>query len=102
MEQVASEQGKSFKPKHLVPLFALTEAVTRIRCRLLGILIGLGFASSVASTYVIDRYKSSQQELLVVVQQLQQSTDQVSWSYGHGTPRFALPLRQSIRHSTMS
>ncbi|CAO3666264.1 unnamed protein product [Umbelopsis ramanniana] len=46
------------------------------RAGLLGILIGLGFASSVASTYVIDRYKSSQQKLLVAVQQLQQSTDQ--------------------------
>jgi hypothetical protein len=57
--------------------------VTPYRCRLLGILIGLGVASSVASTYVIDRYKASQQELLVAVQQLQQSTDQVSWSYGH-------------------
>lgn len=28
MEQVALEQGKSFKRKYLVPLFALTEAVT--------------------------------------------------------------------------
>ncbi|KAI9286620.1 hypothetical protein BC943DRAFT_227086 [Umbelopsis sp. AD052] len=47
-----------------------------LRAGLLGIIIGLGLASSVASTYVIDRYKYSQQQLLVAVQQLQLSTDQ--------------------------
>jgi hypothetical protein len=45
--------------------------------RLLGLLIGLGLAGSIANTYVIDQYKESQQKLLVTITQLQQLTDQV-------------------------
>jgi hypothetical protein len=45
--------------------------------RLLGLLIGLGLAGSIANTYVIDQYKESQQKLLVTITQLQQSTEQV-------------------------
>jgi hypothetical protein len=45
--------------------------------RMLGLLIGLGLAGSIANTYVIDQYKESQQKLLVAITQLQQSTDQV-------------------------
>lgn len=45
--------------------------------RMLGLLIGLGLAGSIANTYVIDQHKESQQKLLVAITQLQQSTDQV-------------------------